>query len=82
MTRVGAYEAKTHLPELLERAARGEKILITKHGRAVAMLGPPADEGRQPDAREVVRALKALRKGNRLGKGVTVRDLIEEGRRS
>jgi prevent-host-death family protein len=81
MTTVGSYEAKTHLPELLERAARGEKILITKHGRTIAMLGPPADEGQQLDAREVIRAMKALRKGNRLGKGVTIRDLIDEGRR-
>ena len=81
MTKIGAYEAKTHLPELLERAFRGEKILITKHGRVIAMLGPPADAGQQPDAREVIRAMKALRKGNRLGKGVTIRDLIDEGRR-
>jgi prevent-host-death family protein len=33
MITVGSCEAKTHLPELPERVARGEKILITKHGR-------------------------------------------------
>lgn len=37
---VGAYEAKTHLPKLLERVARGERITITKHGKAVAELRP------------------------------------------
>jgi prevent-host-death family protein len=80
MTTVGSYEAKTHLPELLERAARGEKILITRHGRAIAMLVPPAAAER-PDVHAVIRALKQLRKGNVLGDEATVRDLIEEGRR-
>ena len=42
MTTVGSYEAKTHLPQLLDRVARGEKILITRHGQAVAMLVPPS----------------------------------------
>ena len=36
MTSVGAYEAKTHLPELLKRVERGEHITITRHGHAVA----------------------------------------------
>jgi len=81
MNAVGSYEAKTHLPQLLKRVARGERILITKHGQAVAMLVPPTDEDKKPDAREVSRAMKALRKGNVLGGGVTIRDLIKEGRR-
>jgi len=38
MTTVGAYEAKTHLPKLLNRVAKGEKIVITKHGVPVAVL--------------------------------------------
>jgi hypothetical protein len=29
---VGAYEAKTHLPSLLDRVAKGEQITITRHG--------------------------------------------------
>ena len=40
MEAVGSFEAKTHLPKLLERVARGEKITITKHGKPVAMLAP------------------------------------------
>jgi prevent-host-death family protein len=39
MRSVGSYEAKTHLPELLERAGRGEKILITRRGTPVALRG-------------------------------------------
>jgi len=41
MDKVGAYEAKTHLPELLERVIKGERITITRHGVPVAVLQPP-----------------------------------------
>ena len=77
MMSVGSFEAKTHLPQLLERVSRGEKILITRHGKPVAMLVPAADT---PDVRQVIRQMKALRRGNTLGQGLSIRDLIEEGR--
>jgi prevent-host-death family protein len=32
-TTVSLYEAKTHLSELGERAANGEEIVVTKHGK-------------------------------------------------
>jgi prevent-host-death family protein len=81
MTSVGSYEAKTHLPQLLERVAKGEKILITKHGQPVAMLVPPP----QPTKRDVKQIVKEMlefrdREGPTLG-DITVRELIEEGRR-
>lgn len=79
METVGSYEAKTHLPHLLERAAQGEKITITKHGVAVAML-VPVDAPIRRNAKEVIEEIKRLRKGRRL-RGVTIRQLIEEGRR-
>lgn len=37
---VGAYEAKTHLAELLDRVQRGEEIVITRHGKPIARLVP------------------------------------------
>jgi prevent-host-death family protein len=36
------YEAKTHLSELVERAARGEEIVIAKNGVPMAKLVPLA----------------------------------------
>jgi prevent-host-death family protein len=42
MTEIGAYDAKTHLPELLGRVQKGERFTITKHGRPVAELLPYA----------------------------------------
>ena len=40
MEMIGAYEAKTHLPQLLDRVARGERLTITRHGKPVAQLIP------------------------------------------
>jgi prevent-host-death family protein len=78
MDSVGAYEAKTHLSELLDRVARGETITITKHGLPVATLGPV--QGQARSAAKLVDELRQLRKGARLN-DLTVRDLIDEGRR-
>ena len=80
MTSVGSYEAKTHLPQLLERVENGERIMITKRGKSVAMLVPPPTQGKK-DVRQTIEAMRELRKGNRLGEGLSARDLIEDGRR-
>lgn len=42
METIGANEAKTHLPSLLDRVARGESPTITRHGKPVARLVPVA----------------------------------------
>ena len=46
-TSVGVRELKIHAPRLVERAARGEQIVITRYGRPQARLGPldPTQEG-------------------------------------
>jgi prevent-host-death family protein len=80
MTSIGYYEARTHFSELLDQVARGKRILITRHGRPAALLTPPPSEARQ-DVKQVVAEMKALRRGNKLGKGLSIRDLIDEGRR-
>jgi prevent-host-death family protein len=79
MKTVGAFEAKTHLNELLARVTRGETIRITRRGIPVAKLVPAA-EGEQKDLRELVREIREIRKGASL-KGVSIRKLIDEGRR-
>lgn len=80
MRTVGSYEAKTHLPRLLDEVAGGEEITITKHGVPVAVLVPPPEK-RRKSTREVIEELRELRKGVRLGDDLTIRELIEEGRR-
>jgi prevent-host-death family protein len=76
---IGAYDAKTHLPRLLEEvAASGKTFVITKHGQPVARLGPVDRPAARPA--EVIAALRAARRGVRLD-GLSIRDMIEEGRR-
>ena len=41
---IGAFDAKTHFSELLEKARRGMVFIVTKHGKPVAQLGP-SEEG-------------------------------------
>jgi len=79
MHTVGAFEAKTHLSRLLDRVAKGERITIEKHGVPVATLGPVSSSRRKPVG-EVVAEIKQLRAGRRLD-GLTIRQMIEEGRR-
>lgn len=83
METVGSYEAKTHLPRLLERVERGETIIITRHGKAVARLVPAEPTAPRPD---IVRVLEAMRvfqeeEGPTLGENLSIRDLINDGRR-
>lgn len=80
MESVGSFEAKTHLPQLLERVAQGEEFTITKHGKPVARLVSAVVTKPKPDVRAAVEAMKKFRKGQTLG-GLSVREMIEEGRR-
>lgn len=79
MATVGVYEAKTHLPRLLDRVAAGEEITITRHGTPVAVLRPPARTAR-PAPKTAIAALRAFRSSHTLGEH-SLRDLIDEGRR-
>lgn len=79
MADVGAYEAKTHLSQLLDRVAKGERITITRHGVPVADL-VPVDPRPHGSISETIAALKEFRRGQRL-EGDSLRDMIEEGRR-
>jgi len=80
MTEIGAFEAKNRLSELLRRVEVGEEIAITNRGRIVARLMPPAPAFDAEGARAAISRIRARRKGVKLG-GVTLKELIEEGRR-
>jgi prevent-host-death family protein len=80
MATVGAFEAKTHLPALLKRVEKGEEITITNRGVPVALLVPPRPRIKK-DIDQVIAELKEFGKGRSLPPGMTIRDMIEEGRR-
>ena len=79
MITVGSYEAKTHLSSLLDKVANGERVTITRHGVPVAVIEPVAAAGTMSVSHAIDR-LTELGKGKSLG-GITIRQLIEEGRR-
>jgi prevent-host-death family protein len=79
-TTYGAFEAKTHLSALLDRVEKGERIIITRHGREIAVLEPSSTPDLAKRQAMIDRAL-AMSKGTSLPKGKTIRDLIDEGRK-
>jgi prevent-host-death family protein len=76
----GAFEAKTHFSNLLDRVEKGDRIVITRHGREVAILAPVRESSLQ-DRRAMIERALASTKGTSLPKGKTIRDLIYEGRK-
>lgn len=79
MREIGAYEAKTHLSNLLERVEQGERFVITRHGRAVAELVPAG--GRDPARiQKAIEELKAFQKTHRLGR-MPAREMVAKGRK-
>lgn len=77
---VGAYEAKTHLSELLEKVEGGEEITITKHGTPVARLVPVKREAGPDERIAAIQRIQKLAMGLSLD-GLKVKDLLSEGRR-
>jgi prevent-host-death family protein len=77
-TKIGAFEAKTKLPELLRRVEAGERFTITNRGQPVAEL-QPVSPGSAVGARQAVALMRALPKVSGVP-GRVVREMIEEGR--
>jgi prevent-host-death family protein len=67
MSEIGVFEAKNKLSALLDRVEKGEEIVITRKGKAVARLVPAAKTNRREQARETMRKLRALAEGMNLG---------------
>jgi len=78
MKTIGLFEAKQKLSELVERASEGEQIGITRRGKLSAMIVPVRQN---IDLKEVFADIERIRKRAKpLPKGITIKDLIEEGR--
>lgn len=79
MKKVGIYEAKTHFTRWIEKVAEGESVIITRHGKPVAVLNS-YDPVHKVDLKQVISDLRHLRIGKRAG-DLSVREMIEKGRR-
>jgi len=80
MKTIGAFEAKTHLSKLIDRVSKGERFTITRHGVPVAVLAPVSTDAPTRDLGEVIEDLRCFREGHPI-EGVSIRELIDEGRR-
>jgi len=77
MKKVGLFEAKQKLSELVDRATRGERIGITRRGKLAVEIIPARE---QIDVKQVFAEIEKIRKSSKKIPGVTVKSLIEEGR--
>jgi len=75
---LGLFEAKQKLSEIVERAAAGEQIGITRRGKLAAVVGPARPSSNLQD---IFNEIEDLRKQVKRPKGFSVKRLIEEGRR-
>jgi prevent-host-death family protein len=86
MTSVSALEAKTRLGKLLDRVARGEEIIITRHEKPVARMVPEGqrrlDTVRQAVAelQQLQQRIRARTKGKARLSDSEVRSAIADGR--
>jgi prevent-host-death family protein len=72
MREIRASEAKTHLPQILDEVERGETVVITRHGRAIARLVPEGQR-RKAELEQAIAGLGELRR--RAGK-IAVAELL------
>ena len=80
MKTVGVYEAKTHLPKLLDEVSEGASVIITRHGKPVARLVPIEQPKRNID--EIIAELRKVRERTLPDpEGWSLKDLINEGRK-
>ena len=83
--RVGAYDAKSRLSELLDRVEKGEEIVITRHGKPIARLVPEGGHNVAEAFAALERITARRRKMAARGVRITqdeIRAMRDEGRRS
>jgi prevent-host-death family protein len=83
MTKISAFEAKTHFGKLLDRVAAGEEIVITRHDKPIARLIPEGAQ-RVDEVRKAVDGLRELqeqirRRSRTKLSARDVRSAIDEG---
>ena len=81
MVTVGICQAKNSLFELVERAAGGEEIEITRGDQVVARLLSPVCRDAARRGRALAIRIRRGREGHTLGDDIELADLISEGRR-
>jgi prevent-host-death family protein len=80
MREIQASDAKARLPQLLDDVERGETLIITRHGRAIARIVPELNRRQE----EVDRTLASIRELRKRTLKVSIEEILsakEEGRK-
>jgi prevent-host-death family protein len=78
MTTIGAFEAKTHFSQIIEKVEQGQDYVVTKRGKPVAKIIPFAEK--TESLAEGIRHLAEYRKFWKGDEPFNIREAIEEGR--
>lgn len=83
MRTIGAFEAKTHLSQLLDQVEAGETVVITRHGQPVAELVPARPKRDAAAIRALIESIRQSRKGRDRGAapGTSLAELKSAGRK-
>lgn len=79
MLSITDLDVRTRFDELLGRVANGESVVVTRDGRPFARI-TPAHDSDVDRRRQAIARLRSFSRGQTLD-GVSVRSLIDEGRR-
>lgn len=80
MQTIQASEAKTHFLRILDDVERGQSVIVSRHGKEVALISPKS----QMDQERTKRAFASIRALRELNLPVTVEEILsarDEGRR-
>lgn len=77
---IGAFEAKNKLSALLDEAARGQRIWITKRGQRVALLSSGSETNQTSGQNSLCETFQRIRQKGKPG-AESLKSLIEEGRK-
>lgn len=80
MSTIALTYAKAHFSELVERSARGEEIIVTRHDVPLVKL-VPASRPSQQDIENLFAEMDEIREGTHLGETLSIAVLKAEGRR-
>lgn len=78
---IGVYDLKNHLSAVLDEVVEGREVTVTKHGQPIARIAPIVQTTRERRRAASARIDELAREVGPLPPGMTIRELIDEGRK-
>lgn len=80
MLKIGMFDAKTHLPEIIRKVQAGEEICLTKHNEEVAFVIPVSKYYKNKN-QALIQELINLKKKMPIGTNDEIISMRDEGRK-